>query len=107
MPRNSSVQCLEGLVQIVDDVVDMLRADGEPDGGGGNAAAQQLLLIHLGMGGAGGMDDQGFHVRHIGQQGEYLQMIDEPLGLRLAALDLKGEDGNAALGEILLVEGME
>jgi hypothetical protein len=52
------------------------------------------------------VDDQGFHVCHVGQERENLQRIDEPEGLVFPALDLKGENGAAAVFEISLVEGM-
>ena len=50
------------------------------------------------------MDHQALDVRHIGQEGENLQMIDEGPGFLLAALDLKGEDGSAALREETFVD---
>ena len=50
------------------------------------------------------MDDQRLHIRHIGQQGEQLQRLREPLGLFLGALQLKGEDGAGSVGEVSIVE---
>ena len=96
----------EALLQVGDDVVDVLCADGQADGVGLDALIQQLLCGQLGMGGGGGMDHQALDVRHVGQQGEDLQIIDELMGLLLAALDLEGEDGSAAVGEVLLVQGV-
>ena len=81
----------------------MLGADGQADGVGAYALIQQLLGGELGMGGGSGVDHQGFHVRYIGQQGEDLQAVDELMGFRLAALDLKGEDGCSAIWEVLLI----
>ena len=52
------------------------------------------------------MDNERFDVGYIGKQGEYLQVVDELLRFLLTALDLKGEDGNASLREILLVQHM-
>ena len=81
----------------------MLRADGQPDGIGLDALIQQLLGRELRVGGGGRVNDQRFYVRHVGQQGEDFQIVDKPVGFRLAALDLKGKDGSAAVGEILLI----
>ena len=103
---NELLYSLERLLQICDDIVDVLGADGQADGVGLNAHIQQLLLGQLRMGGGGGMDHQRLHICHIGQQGEDLQMVDELEGLLLAALDLEGKDGSAAVGEVLLIQGM-
>ena len=84
----------------------MLRTDGKADGAGRNALVFQLRFRQLGMGGGSRMDHQALHVRHVGQQGEYLQVVDKLPGRFLAAFDLKSEDGGAAVGEILLVQRM-
>ena len=94
----------EALLQVGEDVVDVLGADGEADGIGLDALVKELLGGELGMGGGGGVDDQALHVGHVGQQGEDLQTVNELVGLSLAALDLKGEDGRRALGEVLFVK---
>ena len=52
------------------------------------------------------MNDQTLDVRNIGQQGENFQIVNELMGFLHAALDLKGEDGCAAVGEILLIQGV-
>ena len=52
------------------------------------------------------MDDKGLYVSHVGQQGENFQIVYKLVGLRLPALDLKGKDGCAAVGEILLIQGV-
>ena len=96
----------EPLLQVADDVVNVLRTNGQADGVGPDALIQQLLRAELGVGGGGGVDDQGLHVGHIGQQGEDLQAVDKLVGLGRAALDFKGEDGRAAVGEILLIQGV-
>ncbi len=81
----------------------MLGADGQADGVGFDALIQQLFFRELGMGGGGGMDHQAFHVRHVGQEGEDLEGVDKGPGFLLPALDLKGENGRAAVGEIPFV----
>ena len=52
------------------------------------------------------MDDERLDVRDIGQQAEYLQVVDELLGRLSAALDLERENRDAAIREVLLVELM-
>ena len=96
----------EALFQVGDDVVDVLRADGQADGGRGDTLVGQILRRQLGVGGGGGVDDQTLHVGHVGQQGEDLQVVDEAEGRLLSALDLEGEDAGAAVGEVLLVQGV-
>ncbi len=58
------------------------------------------------MGGGGRVDDQRLHVRHVGQQGKNLQIVDKLVGRSLPALDFKGKDRRAAVGEILLIQDM-
>ena len=96
----------EALLQVGDDVVDVLGADGEADGVLVDALVLQLGLAQLGVGGGGGVDHQRFDVGHVGQQGEDGQVVDELVGLGLAALDVKGKDGSAAVGEVLLIQGV-
>ena len=55
------------------------------------------------MGGGSRMDDQGLHVRHVCQQGEQLQIVNEVTGFLLVTLDLEGENGTAAVREIFLI----
>ena len=58
------------------------------------------------MGRGGRVNDQTLDVRHVGQQGENFQIVNELVSFLHAALDLKGEDGRAAVGEILLIQGV-
>ena len=82
----------------------MLRADGQADGVGAYALIQQFFRAQLGMGGGSRMDHQTLHVRHVGQQGEDFQIVDEGPGFLLTSLDFKGEDGCAALGKIPFIQ---
>ena len=50
------------------------------------------------------MDHQRLHVRNIGEKRENLQIVDELVRLCLSALDIKGEDGAAAIREVFLVK---
>ena len=89
----------KALLQIGNDVIDVLGADGQADGVGLDALVQQLLGGQLGVSGGGGVNHQGLHIGHVGQQGEDFQIVDELVSLLLAALDFKGEDGSAAVGD--------
>ena len=60
----------------------------------------------LAVGRGGRMDHQGFQIRHIGQQGKQLQMVDEAMGFLLPAPDIKGKDTAAAVGKIPLIQRM-
>ena len=82
----------------------MLGADGEADRVLPDSLIEQFFLGQLGMGRAGGMNDEALHIGDVCQQGENFQRIDEGPGFLLAALDFKGEDGTAAVREILLIE---
>ena len=97
---------VEGLSEVVQDVVDMLRTDGQPDGGWRDVLLGQFLRAHLRVGGGIGVDDEALHVGHIRQQREDLQRIDEAPSLFLSAFDLEGENAAAAIGEVAVVEGM-
>ena len=92
--------------EVGDDIVDVLGADGQADGVLVDLLLGQLLVGQLAVGGGSRVDDQALHVGHVGQQGEDLQVVDELEGFLTAALDVKGEDGSAAVGEILLVQGV-
>ena len=58
----------EAFLQVGDNIVDMLGADGQSDGVRAYALVQQFLEGELGVGGGGRVDDQGLHVRHVSQQ---------------------------------------
>ena len=64
---------LETVFQICQNVVDVLCADGQTDGRRGDAGVEQFLVVHLGVCGRTGVDDQGLYVCHICQQGEQFQ----------------------------------
>ena len=93
----------EGLVQVGEDVVDVFRADRQAYCALVDALVFQFGFRKLGMRRCGGVDDQRLDVGYVGQQREDLQGVDEPEGFLLAALDLEGEDGAAAVREVLQV----
>ena len=96
----------EACLQIGDDVIDVLGADGQADGVLIDLLLGQLLIVQLAVGGGGRVDDQTLHVCNVCQQGEDLQVVNELEGFFVATLDVEGEDGCAAVGEILLVQGV-
>ena len=82
--------------QISDDIVDMLRADGEADSVRADPLVKQLLLRKLGVGRGSRMDHQTLDVRHIGQQRKQLQTVNKTVRLPDIAPDLECKDGAAA-----------
>ena len=96
--------CGEAPLQVGEDVVDVLCAHRQADGVGPDPLVLQLLWGQLAVGGGGRVDHQALGVGHIGQQGEQLQAVNEPVGLPDAAPDLKGQNGTAPLGKIALVQ---
>ena len=100
------LQCCKRLLQIGNDIINMLRADGKANGAAADAHIRQFFIGQLGMGGGCGMDHQNLDIRHVGQQGEHLQLVNEPEGLRLPPLDLKGENGSTTVRKVLLIQGM-
>ncbi len=81
----------------------MFCADGQADGIWLNALVEKFFGGKLGMGRGGRVDNQAFDVGDIGKQGKNLQMVDKGMGFLLPALNLKGEDRSAAIGEIFLI----
>ena len=96
----------EACLQIGNDIIDVLGADGQADGVLVDLLLGQLGIGQLAVGGGGRVDNKALHVRHVGQQREDLQVVDEGKGFLAAALDVKGKDGCAAVGEILLVQSV-
>ena len=94
----------KALLQIPDDIVNVFGSDGQTDRILIDACRFQLLRRHLRMSRVVRMDHQALDVRHIRQEGEDLQTIDERVCFLLAAFDAEGEDGRSAVREILLVQ---
>ena len=79
---------IETGLQVSDDIINMLRADGQADGVLLDILLRQFLRGQLRMGGGVGVDDQALYIRHVGQQGEELQIVNEGEGFLLATLVL-------------------
>ena len=95
-------RCGKALFQIGDDVVDVLRTDGETDGIRVDVLILELFCRELGVGGGGRVNDQALHIGDVCQQRENFQRVDESVSLLHTALDVKGEDGRPAVGEVFL-----
>ena len=89
----------KALLQICQNVVNVFRADGQPDGIGANALICQFCRCQLAVGGGGRVDHQTFAVCHVGQKGENFQMVDESVGFLYTAFDPEGKNGAAAPGK--------
>ena len=98
------IECLERLIEVVDDVIDVLRTDGEADGRRRDAGGEKLFFAHLGVRRGCRMDDERFDVGDVREQGEDFEVVDELLCRLGAALDFKREDRDAAIREIFFVK---
>ena len=58
----------ESFFKVGDNVVDVFRADGQPDGVRINAGVREFLRRKLGVRRRGGMNHQRFHIRDVRQQ---------------------------------------
>ena len=97
----------KGLTQVGKQVFNVLGTDGKADGRLCDALFCQLLVVELGVCRTGRVDDQRFDIGYIGQQGEYLQVVDEAVRFRTSTLDFKREDGAGTFWEIFLIKGWE
>ena len=83
---------LKCLSEILDDVVDMLGADGETDGRRSDVLFGQFLGRELRVGGGVRMNYEALDVGYICQQREDLQRIDKLPRFLLPTFDLERED---------------
>src|ERR671911_534174 len=91
-PVLNPLRSTERLIQVVQDVVDGLEADREPDVIRGDPGG--LLLVHgeLGVSGRGRVDDQALRVAHVGEQAVQLQPVYKALASLQAAVYSEAED---------------
>ncbi len=79
------------------DVVDIFRTDRQADRVRMDPLIQKLLPAKLGVCRGRGMNDEGFHVRHVRKQRKQLQIIYEHLCLFCISLDFESKNGTAAV----------
>ena len=89
-------------LEIGEDVVDMLEADGQPHIAVGDAGRVLLLRRELRMRGGRRMDGQAARVADIGDVIEQLQRIDEAAAGFLAARQLEADEPAIAALEIFI-----
>lgn len=99
----SSSDGFQCLLQVGKQVVDVFRADGKPDRSREDFLNCLLLWCQLGMGGTGRMDDERLRVGYVGQQGEDLKTVNEPVCFFLSPVDEDGKDGSSAMRKVALV----
>ena len=98
------LHCRKCLLQILDNVVNIFRSDGQTDRVRFDSLLQKLLRRKLGMRRGCRMNHKGFYIRHIGKQRKQLQMVDEILCRLLVPFDFKSKNRTSAVREILLIK---
>ena len=91
----------QGLLHILQDVVDVLNAHGQAHQVGGDACGAELLVGHLPVGGGGGVEYAGLGVGHVGGDGGQPEARHEPGGPLPAALHAEGHHAAGAVGQVL------
>ena len=92
----------QGLLDVGNQVSGVLDAAGEADQIGGNAGGHQLLVVHLPVGGGGGVEGAGAGVGHVGLDGGQLEVLHKGLSGGPTALEAKGHHAAGPVGHILL-----
>ena len=95
----NSIQCL---LDVSEDVLNVFDAYRETDQIRRNTSGLQFFLVHLTVGAAGGMENAGLGICHMGGDGGQLQILHEGFSSSTSALDTEGHDAAAALGQVLL-----
>ncbi len=93
---------LQRLVEIGEDVVDVLDADGQANVIVGDAGRQLLFGRELRVGGARRMDGERARVADVGDMIEELERVDELGAGGLAALDLEADQAALPALQIFL-----
>ena len=98
----TSLHLGQGLLDVGDQVGGVLDAAGEADQIGGDASGDQLLVVHLPVGGGGGVEGAGAGVSHVRLDGGQLEVLHKRLSRGPAALESEGHHAAGAVGHILL-----
>ena len=96
--------CFESVIQGCDQVFYLLDTDGETDRVGLDPLLQQFFLGALAVSGGSRMNNQRLHICYICQQREDCQVIDELLCRLRIPFNLEGENGTAAVRQVLVVQ---
>ena len=97
-----AVGCLNGLVEIGDDVANVLDADRQADEFGRDAGCGLLLYGELLVGGGGRMNDEGLGVADVGNERKKFEGVDELLARFVTTLDAEGDERALAVGQVFL-----
>ena len=95
---------MEGLIEVGEDIVDVLDADGEADEFRRDATGGLLGVCELGVSGAGGVDGKALGVADIGEVGEEFEALDECAPSGVAPFDAEDDHGTAFAVEVFLIE---
>src|SRR5690606_28177831 len=93
---------VEGLREVLDQVVDVLDAWRDPDQAGRDPRGREARLVELRVGGAGGVRDAGLGVAQVREPRRELQGVEEGLAGLDTALELEVEHRPGAPREVLL-----
>lgn len=97
---------LEGLLEVGDDVVDVLSADGDADEVLGDAGAHALLVGQLRVGGGPGVDGEGLGVADVGEVGDEREAVDDLAAGGAAAPDAEAQDAAEAAPQVAPGDGV-
>jgi len=95
----------KGLVEVGEDVVDVLDADGEADKFGADATGELLLGGELRMGRGGRVNRQRLGVTKVGNVGEQLERVDELCSRFCSTFNSKDNNASTFAAEVFLVFG--
>ena len=103
---HSLLYCLECLIQVLNNIVDILGTNGKTDGIRFDSLIQKFFFCTLAVCGGRRVDDQRFHICYVSEQREQLQVIDEVFCFLCISLDFEGEDRTASVREIFLIKSL-
>src|SRR6266702_4635103 len=98
----SALRGPQRLVDIINDVFNILDADGKADKVGSDSGRSLLLHGQLLVSGGRWVNHQGFGIADVGKVGEEFHVVDEPLARFQPSLDPEADDRPGAVRKILL-----
>src|SRR5690554_1691372 len=106
MTRRSALASSQGLIEVGEDIVDMLDADGEAHHIGGYPGPGELLVVELAVGGGGRDRRAALGVADVDQPQDHAKGVVETRPRLAAALDAEAEDPRGAAPHVLLGQGV-